>query len=261
MRGWGPQATKNINACYSSIFGEMSREIRAFGMLWTATQNLTDLPDQVRNQFAIQFCFNTASEDDMRALRAINRDLAKCASRLKKYEFADAKMPRVHDEIPMYRANVSILSERQLPEREKAEVKLQGTSKKRIAMQLPPSEDRPTATMHAALVAVQYGKDTSLEGMVRVIYQVLCFVECIGGRSLRVVVLRVFHFLGVLDDDYVIQNNRTEQKIVDVIRNMTTKDAKRIGLSKRHLFRLKKRIKSGGKIKLNVKTLTKLINI
>ena len=40
---------------------------------------------------------------------------------------------------------------------------------------------------------------------------------------------------------------------------MTTKDARHIGLSKRHLFRLKKRIKEGNKIVLERKTLNKLI--
>ena len=40
---------------------------------------------------------------------------------------------------------------------------------------------------------------------------------------------------------------------------MTTKDARRIGLSKRHLFRLKKRIKDGKKIVLRRKTVKKLL--
>ena len=65
--------------------------------------------------------------------------------------------------------------------------------------------------------------------------------------------------LGVLDDDYVIYDSRTEQKIVDVIRNMTTKDARRIGLSKMQMFRLKKKIKEGKKIVLKKKTIKKLM--
>ena len=55
--------------------------------------------------------------------------------------------------------------------------------------------------------------------------------------------------IGVSDNDYVIYDNKTEQKIVDIIRDMTTKDARHIGLSKRHLFRLKKRNKKGEKNK------------
>ena len=65
--------------------------------------------------------------------------------------------------------------------------------------------------------------------------------------------------IGVSDNDYVIYDNKIEQKITDVIKNMTTKDAKRIGLSKRHLFRLKKRIKGGKKIVLKSKTYIKLL--
>ena len=38
--------------------------------------------------------------------------------------------------------------------------------------------------------------------------------------------------ISVSDNDYVIYDNKTEQRRADVIRNMTTKDAKRIGLSK-----------------------------
>ncbi|WP_157438759.1 hypothetical protein, partial [Acidiplasma aeolicum] len=45
---------------YQSIYIEMSREIRAFGKLWTSTQNYSDMPSYVRNQFATQFIFNTS---------------------------------------------------------------------------------------------------------------------------------------------------------------------------------------------------------
>ncbi len=42
---------------------------------------------------------------------------------------------------------------------------------------------------------------------------------------------------------------------------MTTKDARCIGLSKRHLFRLKKKIKDGKKITLEKKTVNKMMKI
>ena len=61
-------------------------------------------------------------------------------------------------------------------------------------------------------------------------------------------------------------DNKVEQKIADVINNMATKDARRIGLSKRHLFRLKKRqlfrlkkkVNEGKRIVLKRKTLVRL---
>ncbi len=65
----------------------------------------------------------------------------------------------------------------------------------------------------------------------------------------------------VSDNEYVVYDNKTEQKIADVIKNMTTKDARRIGLSKRQLFRLKKKVKQGKGIGLKKKTLHKLLNI
>ena len=42
---------------------------------------------------------------------------------------------------------------------------------------------------------------------------------------------------------------------------MTTKDAKRIGLSKMQMFRLKKKIKEGKKIVLKKKTVKKLMKV
>ena len=159
--------TKNVNVRYSSIFGEMAREIRAFGMLWTATQNLTDLPDTVRNNFGTQFCFNTTSEEDMRALSAVNRDLARCMSSLKKHEFADAKGPKLQDEILVYRADVSVLKERTVEERQRyAE---NSTKKPTMASALlwPPPEDRPTATQHAALMALYKNPDAEMRELAK----------------------------------------------------------------------------------------------
>ena len=80
-------------------------------------------------------------------------------------------------------------------------------------------------------------------------------IEHIGKESNN---LEESEVIGVSDNDYVIYDNRTEQKIADVIRNMPTKDARHIGLSKRHLFRLKKQIKEGKKIVLKRKTVKKL---
>ena len=62
----------------------------------------------------------------------------------------------------------------------------------------------------------------------------------------------------VSDNDYVIYDNKTAQKITDVIKNMTTKDAKRIGLSKMQMFGLNKKIKEGKEVVLRRKTLNKL---
>ena len=81
-------------------------------------------------------------------------------------------------------------------------------------------------------------------------------IEHIGKESNN---LEESEVLGVSDDDYVIYDNRTEQKIAGVIRNMTTKDARRIGLSKMQRFRLKKKIKEGKSIVLKRKTINKLI--
>jgi hypothetical protein len=80
-------------------------------------------------------------------------------------------------------------------------------------------------------------------------------IEHIGKESNN---LEESEVIGVSDNDYVVYDNKTEQKIADVIKSMTTKDARHIGLSKRHLFRLKKKVKQGKGIVLKKKTINKL---
>ncbi|MGC8652167.1 MAG: hypothetical protein ACP5UH_02870 [Candidatus Micrarchaeia archaeon] len=82
-------------------------------------------------------------------------------------------------------------------------------------------------------------------------------IEHIGKESNN---LEETEVIGVSDNDYVIYNNKTEKKIADVIKRLTPKRAKQIGLSKRNLRYLRKKIKEGKTIKqLKRKTLNKLI--
>lgn len=83
-------------------------------------------------------------------------------------------------------------------------------------------------------------------------------IEYIGKESNN---LEETEVIGVSDNDYVIYDNKSEQKITDVIRNMITKDARRIGLSKMQMFRLKKKIKEGKPIVLKKKTVNKLLKL
>ena len=80
-------------------------------------------------------------------------------------------------------------------------------------------------------------------------------IEHIGKESNNLEESKV---IGVSDNDYVIYDNKTEQTIAYVIEKMTTKDARHIGLSKRHLFRLKKKVGEGKRIVLKRKTLVRL---
>ena len=64
--------------------------------------------------------------------------------------------------------------------------------------------------------------------------------------------------IGVSDNDYVIYDNKTGQKITEVIKNMTIKQAKQAGISKRNLRYLKKKVRDSKKIILKRKTLNKL---
>jgi hypothetical protein len=78
---------------YRSIIHEISREIRNLGAIWTLEQNYTDAQDDVRNQFATQFVFETTSKSDLDALNAIDPILSWAAPRLGSQNFFDAKEP------------------------------------------------------------------------------------------------------------------------------------------------------------------------
>ena len=153
--------TRNTSSRRQSIINEMSREIRAFGMLWTATQNLSDIPDQLRNQFGTQFAFSTTSEADLRALSQIDRDLAKCASELKNHEFIDAKNDKVHAKIDIFKANISSMKERDLSG-------LRPQNKTAYApLALDKLADRPTPTLHAAMLAIYNNPDAELKELAK----------------------------------------------------------------------------------------------
>ena len=90
----------------ATIFGEVARLIRSRGALWCGTQNYSDLPDYVRNQFAMHLLFSTKSEKDLKALKEINPLLPFLATELKDHHFTDAASRELHDAIPVYTADI-----------------------------------------------------------------------------------------------------------------------------------------------------------
>ena len=154
---------------YHSIIVEMSREIRDKGMLWVTTQNYTDIPDSIRNQFASQFMFKSTGQNDMIALKAIEPLLAWTVSSLPNHYFVDAQFQNVHTFIPVFYYN---------PEREvdkAANVVMEAEAPKMaVAMSQPfkleffkPPEDRPTATQHTAMLAIYNNKGAPLSELVK----------------------------------------------------------------------------------------------
>ena len=87
---------------YQSIYIEMSREIRAFGKLWTSTQNFSDIPSYVRNQFATQFVFNSSIKDDLNEFSAIDQKLRWAVANMPKHCFTDARYPWVFKVVPEF---------------------------------------------------------------------------------------------------------------------------------------------------------------
>lgn len=87
---------------YQSIYIEMSREIRAFGKLWTSTQNYSDVPSYVRNQFATQFIFNTSIRDDLDQLSIVDPKLRWAVANMPKHCFTDARYPGISKVVPEF---------------------------------------------------------------------------------------------------------------------------------------------------------------
>jgi len=87
---------------YHSIYIEMSREIRAFGKLWTSTQNYSDIPSSVRNQFSTQFVFNTSIKEDLDQLAIIDPKLRWGATNMPEHCFTDARYPWIFKVVPEF---------------------------------------------------------------------------------------------------------------------------------------------------------------
>ena len=148
---------------YHSILVEMSREIRDKGMLWITTQNYTDVPDSLRNQFASQFMFKSTGQNDLIALKAIEPLLAWTVSSLPNHYFVDAQFPKIHDFIPVFYYNPagekdakasiesSVTTSQPTPTAQASKLEV-----------LKPPENRPTATQHAAMLAVYNNKGATL---------------------------------------------------------------------------------------------------
>lgn len=150
---------------YHSIIMEMSREIRDKGMLWVTTQNYTDIPDGIRNQFATQFIFKTTSQNDLIALRSIEPLLSWTTSSLPKHYFVDVQFPDIHSFIPLYYYNPKGETDAAIAKEPNA---VQEAAVQRLGLDvygLP--EDRPTATIHAVLLAINQNKGAELIELVK----------------------------------------------------------------------------------------------
>jgi hypothetical protein len=89
-----------------TIVDTLMRQIRQFGALYTATQNYSDIPDALRNQFATQLVFNTTSERDLEAIRKIDSAYVWIVKELRPHQFIDLTF-RVGNGgiIPIFRAD------------------------------------------------------------------------------------------------------------------------------------------------------------
>jgi hypothetical protein len=86
-----------------SILERYLREGRSKGFtVLCSTQNMTDIADNLRNNFATQFLFNTTNSDDLTALNKIEPMLAFAASDLPPGVFCDAAQPQIHDDILLF---------------------------------------------------------------------------------------------------------------------------------------------------------------
>ncbi len=87
---------------YESIYNEMAREIRAYGQLWTSTQNLSDMHESILDQFDTQFVFNTNGRQNLQALESTDRMLGWAVASMPLHVFTDARYPWIHAAVPEF---------------------------------------------------------------------------------------------------------------------------------------------------------------
>ncbi|MDG6979091.1 MAG: ATP-binding protein, partial [Nitrososphaerota archaeon] len=88
-----------------SVIDTLLRMVRQFGGIYAATQNLTDVPDRLRNLFGTQFVFNTSSENDLEAMRKVEPGYAWVAKELGAYRFIDVTFRTAREGlIPVFEA-------------------------------------------------------------------------------------------------------------------------------------------------------------
>jgi hypothetical protein len=85
---------------FHSIFVELAREVRAFGSLWTSSQNYGDIPDELAAQFQTTFIFTATKKDDLDALKAIDEKLSFAVTNMPEHLFTDARYKFIHDVVP-----------------------------------------------------------------------------------------------------------------------------------------------------------------
>lgn len=95
------EAHRILKGIDHSILEEIAREIRAFGALWVTTQAFTDLPDELKAQFATWFSFATHSPSDLKALRQLGPIYAEVGM-LPNHCFTDLRWPVRHSHLPVF---------------------------------------------------------------------------------------------------------------------------------------------------------------
>jgi hypothetical protein len=99
------EAHRILKGVEHSVLGEIAREIRAFGALWVTTQAFTDLPDELKAQFATWFSFATHSPHDLQALRQLGPLYAEVGM-LPHHYFTDIRWPVRHAHMPVFQLAV-----------------------------------------------------------------------------------------------------------------------------------------------------------
>jgi hypothetical protein len=89
-----------------SIIDLMTRQVRRYGMLYTTTQNQTDIHSKLRGLYGTRFVFNTTTESDLDAIRAIDPAFAWAAKELVPHHFIDVTFRTGKDGIlPIFEAD------------------------------------------------------------------------------------------------------------------------------------------------------------
>lgn len=98
-----------------SVIDTLTRQVRQFGRLYTATQNYSDIADSQRNQFGTQLTFNTTSEQDLQAIGKIDPGYVWIVKELRQHEFIDLTFHVGNvGLVPIFEADLVELPEREV---------------------------------------------------------------------------------------------------------------------------------------------------
>lgn len=102
--------SENVSKARASILNFMVREDRGHIKVFCASQNITDVHEDIRANFGSIFTFKTRHKEDLDFLFRISENMKECVANLKKHEFIDVMQEGQNRRVSIMFADVSLIS-------------------------------------------------------------------------------------------------------------------------------------------------------